>query len=557
MTRSKSCKLSLHFQWNIGRTNVQIAPVCTLQVLKCRAARSNRHALATAPELYPVLVKSNAHQSLLELLKHENADIAIDLIDLFHDLFDPEMLDDAADEADVLIEALLAQDFLPLLMDNLGRLDESSDEQAEGIHNVLGIVENLIELKPSLADVIVAQTSLLKWLLNRVAARSKTFHPNRLYASEILAMLLQTSGPNQQALAGEGVGGVDSLLVAAAGYKKKDPVGEEEQELCENVFQCLCSALLQPVNKSAFRESEGIELMLLIIREKKYGRKCAVKVLDYVLTNDPQCCDQCVDAGGLKSIFPVFMGKSLKKKYHDADEMRKVEELGVSILGSLFKFCTGERMERLVGKFSESECEKVDRLIELWCKSSFTLSHPPFVLETTLSLRRPSPSNVSLTERLRARTVRYSDKLQQLDGRYAAADAARAEDPRWQAASEEEQAEHEQDDKEERYFERLDAGLYTLQTLAALLASIWVGNEEAKARALMLLNQQSAKVEDVKAVLEDYAVQIGDKKIKEAVAAAEGGAAAAAVGGGEDDAEAEAAAAAEAESIRALASVLT
>ena len=114
----------------------------------------------------------------------------------------------------------------------------------------------------------------------------------------------------------------------------------------------------------------------MIIREKKYGRKCAVKVLDYVLTNDADCCDQCVDAGGLKSIFPVFMGKSLKKKcvspcacialrlanltvnltfeficfffvvlipltaalgwyrYHDADEMRKVEELGVSTKSS-------------------------------------------------------------------------------------------------------------------------------------------------------------------------------------------------------------------------------
>jgi hypothetical protein len=28
------------------------------------------------------------------------------------------------------------------------------------------------------------------------------------------------------------------------------------------------------------------------------------------------------------------MGKGLKKKYHDADEIRKLEELGVSILGA-------------------------------------------------------------------------------------------------------------------------------------------------------------------------------------------------------------------------------
>ena len=167
--------------------------------------------------LTPTMVPALLPQTI-ELLKHENVDISIDLIDLMHDLFDPEMLDEAMEQANVLIEALLAEDFLPLLIDNLSRLDEASDEQAEGVHNVLGIVEHLIELKPALADVIVAQTNLLKWLLKRVAARAKTFHPNRLYASEILSMLLQTSVPNQQALAADGLGGVDSLLVAAASH---------------------------------------------------------------------------------------------------------------------------------------------------------------------------------------------------------------------------------------------------------------------------------------------------------------------------------------------------
>ena len=50
--------------------------------------------------------------------------------------------DEAMEEANVLIEALLAEDFLPLLIDNLGRLDEAVDEQAEAVHNVLGTVEH-------------------------------------------------------------------------------------------------------------------------------------------------------------------------------------------------------------------------------------------------------------------------------------------------------------------------------------------------------------------------------------------------------------------------------
>lgn len=69
----------------------------------------------------------------------------------------------------------------------------------------------------------------------------------------------------------------------------------------------------------------------------------------------PLCCFRCL----------VW---NLCDRYHDADEMRKVEELGVSILGSLFKFCTGERLERLVYKFEENECEKIDRLCELYCR---------------------------------------------------------------------------------------------------------------------------------------------------------------------------------------------
>ena len=72
----------------------------------------------------------------------------------------------------------------------------------------------------------------------------------------------------------------------------------------------------------------------MITQRSRYARKCAVKTLDYVLTNDPANCDHCVDVGGLKSIFPVFMGKRLKKKYHDQDEMLRGEELGVSLLGA-------------------------------------------------------------------------------------------------------------------------------------------------------------------------------------------------------------------------------
>jgi beta-catenin-like protein 1 len=40
------------------------------------------HAVATVPDLYPIMVELQAVPSLLELLAHENTDIAVAVVDL-------------------------------------------------------------------------------------------------------------------------------------------------------------------------------------------------------------------------------------------------------------------------------------------------------------------------------------------------------------------------------------------------------------------------------------------------------------------------------------------
>lgn len=40
------------------------------------------HALATVPDLYPLLVQLQAIPSLLDLLSHENTDISVAVVDL-------------------------------------------------------------------------------------------------------------------------------------------------------------------------------------------------------------------------------------------------------------------------------------------------------------------------------------------------------------------------------------------------------------------------------------------------------------------------------------------
>jgi beta-catenin-like protein 1 len=52
-------------------------------------------AIAGNPELYPELIRLNAMPSLLNLLSHDNADIAGDVIELLNELTDSDVVEDS------------------------------------------------------------------------------------------------------------------------------------------------------------------------------------------------------------------------------------------------------------------------------------------------------------------------------------------------------------------------------------------------------------------------------------------------------------------------------
>lgn len=96
------------------------------------------HVVATNPELYPLMVELRAIPSLLELLSHENTDIAVGVVDLLQELTDVDILHESQDGADALIDALLDQQVSALLVQNLDRLDETVKEESDGVFNTLG-----------------------------------------------------------------------------------------------------------------------------------------------------------------------------------------------------------------------------------------------------------------------------------------------------------------------------------------------------------------------------------------------------------------------------------
>ncbi|KAF9582965.1 hypothetical protein BGW38_010513 [Lunasporangiospora selenospora] len=341
-------------------------------------------AMTQAPRYYPVMIELNTISSILSLLSHENPDISIDAIELLKELTDEEVLDLEEDEEDntneqdvirssntegmkVFVEALVKEGLLELLVQTLQRLDESEVNDRQGIFNTLAVYENLTSIDMQLAKTIVEKSELLPWLMKRL--KVKAFDSNKQYCSEILAILMQTIPENRKRF-GE-MGGIDDLLQFLAAYRRKDPKDPDEIEMMENLFNALCSVLQEKANKRLFLEGEGIELMVIMIKEKKMARIRAVKVLDYAMSTKAGTanCLRFVEIKGLKTLFSVFSRKGvekLKKQYKFFSEVEEEEHI-IGILGSLVRNLpleSGHRL-RVVRKFTEEDYAKLERLLDL------------------------------------------------------------------------------------------------------------------------------------------------------------------------------------------------
>ncbi|KAL0016201.1 hypothetical protein SO802_003270 [Lithocarpus litseifolius] len=127
--------------------------------------------LAGAPELYTDLVNLNAIPSILNLLAHDNTDIAVDVVQLLQDLTDPDVFEDneeSNEPARVLVDALVENNVLELLVQNLQRLNDFDPDEMAAVYSMLTTVENLVEVKLAVAEMVCERTKLLKWLLGKI-----------------------------------------------------------------------------------------------------------------------------------------------------------------------------------------------------------------------------------------------------------------------------------------------------------------------------------------------------------------------------------------------------
>ncbi|PSN71646.1 DUF1716-domain-containing protein [Corynespora cassiicola Philippines] len=428
--------------------------------------------LSEHAELYEEFAKTAAATKLVELLAHENADIAIDAIEIISELTD-EDVEAEQEQWDALVAAFMEADLLSLLISNFSRFDESNEADVSGVYHSLSVIENLLS-QPANTDLIGKEAKLLTWLLSRIQKPENPTSQNKAYAAEIISILTQSSRPNRSRVIE--ANGIEIFLSNLAPYRRSDPEKDgEEEEYMENLFNCLTSAVDEPAGKLKFLDAEGVELCMLMVRDGKTSKGRALKVLDhacgYAESPSPEdaatngtttkgkgkepvepptntaaaVCDRVVESRGLKPLFSAFM----KTKKHDPE----ITEHILGIFASLLRSLPGnsDSRFRLLAKFLEKDFEKINKLV---------------------GLRRDYAGRVAA----------FDERLQQ----------------RKKGLSKEEQEELEL----ENIPSRLDEGLYCLERIDAILAWLVAEDDGAKAAIIKALGERDEGLADVKKTLQ-------------------------------------------------------
>ncbi|EPX72839.1 DUF1716 family protein [Schizosaccharomyces octosporus yFS286] len=309
------------------------------------------------PSLFPLFIKLGCVTTFLELLTHENADIMITVVDLFLELTNEDIDDDALSS---LFKASIETGFLQVLVSGLKRLDEKNEADKHGVYSILSLFENLISIDSEVCSTVARKTDLLQWLLQRISVSETYISPNLQYSVELLAIFLSHSQEARKSVCESN--GTDLLLRKVSPYRLRDPSQGLEEETMENVFDCLSSLTQEVYGKESFMKEEGIELLILNMKNKGKSRDSSFKVIDYLLFGPISMpyCQRFVEAGGLKYIFSTFM------KSQSSETIDHI----LAIFCSLFRSLPADTIERMrfFRKFSESNYEKTRKCFAIFCK---------------------------------------------------------------------------------------------------------------------------------------------------------------------------------------------
>ncbi|KAJ2657262.1 hypothetical protein IW148_005270 [Coemansia sp. RSA 1199] len=445
--------------------------------------------LANDVQLLKVLDDLGALPTLVGLVAHENADIALDVIQLTVEITAEDAWNSEGESPEeraaviAFISDMAQNEFFVVLGQNLRRLNEggeSSEGEADrqGVFQTLALIENLVSLDVSLAEQAVDGMKLLDWLQHRVAKsfvqNTTQVDSNQQYAAEITSILLQASSKLREQA---GSTFIDTLLQCLAKYRKHTPDEDIALEHLENIVESICMLVATARGKQAFLEAEGVELLVLLQKQPQVARLLSLKILDYALT--PPSPNRTGETSNAETAHADTESRAIAKRYIDAS--------GLKYLFSTLMHHGKSNMKKLYKAYPESDERAVNCIAWLL---RLTKTGTPLHWRV-LAKFVPSPADPSSWKS-------HVDRIVELNTAYS----ERVKEAEDQVQSDSD-LEDEEGSAEERYLSRMDAGLFTLQMTDTVIAFV-AKEEQVKEHIEQRLKRKGRSLADVCSELAEY-----------------------------------------------------
>jgi beta-catenin-like protein 1 len=385
-------------------------------------------AVAANVQLYQHIVEhSTLVDTLTQLLGHENDDIAAIVVSIYLEWLDPTLLSDDPDltsavgtlASRVLMEAweTIVSDFGRFQATDDSNSSTSQDNMLKGIENSLSLMENLLDLdlmipegivkqgsdsNHSAAAFMVKETKIVSWLVEQVEKEGVTveFQGRCL---ELVSLLAQREDvhtilpdwsklpmypaasdksqepPFKKSKQPTTLDAIECMLQVIGRFRKTQPENESQTDLLENACIALSACItFSKINLNVFLDGQGIELVVRCLKERVHSGVSTLKLLDFVGhdTVHKQACERLVAAGGLKFLFPLFLGTRIPKpapSYGNAAKVKREWLNAVETQVIRIFYCLSRHLDdnsaddaksRFLAKFAQDET-KCDRLVEL------------------------------------------------------------------------------------------------------------------------------------------------------------------------------------------------
>jgi beta-catenin-like protein 1 len=317
-------------------------------------------ALASDPSLYAVVLQAGGVADLLQLLLHDNVDIATSVVSVFLEWLDVDDDDHPVPDSVLQMATTVLLDGAEACWSNLERISNEADDAddddniGQGQAQVLSLFIQLLEMdlegalqqSPpmngcSVAKWLCQNTPILSWIFTEWFDSTASSDDQFQRSLELLAYITprddvytipnldwstipRYGNPTTDTAANgdhkeepSSIDAMELLLQSVGAFRKRQPATESELERLENCCTIVASLLtFSPSAVAAFLEAQGIELVLRCCKERVYAAALTLPWLDFATGAEAvhrRACEHAVHVGALKYILPLFMGRQLPK----------------------------------------------------------------------------------------------------------------------------------------------------------------------------------------------------------------------------------------------------